>query len=81
MEIYLAYYGMEQEEFLLDEEAFIAQGMVNCINMCIPYGHWSNQNKLPYLQICKSIAEYLQWEAYDLQPGKDVREVYVIDGV
>lgn len=78
MEIYLAYFNPIEREYLLDEQAFIQQGKVNCINLHIPYGHWSSIDKAPYLQICCKIAEYLRWEAYDLQYGKDIREIYEV---
>jgi hypothetical protein len=78
MEIYLAYFDRETSECLLDEHSFVAQGKVNCVNVHIPYGCWSNQDKIPYLRVCVQIAEQFQWEAYDLQYGKDIREIYAI---
>ena len=76
MEIYLAFFDAELREYLLDEERFVQQGAVNCVNIHIPYGCWSDVEKQPYLEVCVQIANQYSWEAYDLQYDRDIRRVY-----
>lgn len=46
---------------------------VNCIRSHIPYTFMSEEKAERYFAVCSSIAECLQWNAYDEQTGQIIR--------